>query len=169
MRILDQVYRLCGALAALFLVMIGALVLTQVVGRMMGIQIRDTDVLSGFAMAAFSFLALAYTLRSGGHIRVNLVISRFHGRLRRVAEGWCLIFAIVSIGFFAWFTLHMVVRSYQFNDISQGMIGIPLWIPQIGMLVGVVLLEVAFIEEGVRFLQGRKQTYSDTDDGTEIE
>src|SRR5699024_1282226 len=134
-----------------------------------GIQVRDTDILSGFALAASSFLALAYTLRSGGHIRVNLLVSRLHGRIRRIAEGWCILFAIVGIGFFAWFTFHMVVTSYGFNDVSQGMIGFPLWIPQLGMLIGVVLLEVAFVEEFVRFCRGRQQTYDVSDAGDFVE
>lgn len=169
MRFLDWIYRACGALAAIFLVLIAVLTLFQIGGRLLGIQVRDADVFAGFAMAASSFLALAYTLRTGGHIRVTLLISRLPVRAHRFAEGWCLLFAVVSVGLFAWFSTLMVYQSYEFGDLTQGMIGIPLWIPQVGMAIGVVLLEVAFLEECIRFLRGKQPSYHEasSDDHTE--
>ena len=169
MSILDRIYRFAGGLAAFFMVMIVILTLIQIVSRLFHVQIRDTDILAGFSMAASSFLALAYTLRTGGHIRVTLILSRFKGAPRRILEGWCLLFATISIGGFAWFTFQMVLLSYKYNDLSSGMIGIPLWIPQIAMLLGIVLLEVAFLEECIRFLRGKPLTYDevDTSDHTE--
>lgn len=169
MQVLDRIYRASGALAAFFLVMIAVLTLLQIGGRLMSIQVRDAGVFAGFAMAASSFLALAYTLRSGGHIRVTLLISRLKGRARRIAEGWCLLFGTVSVGAFAWFSIVLAWQSYQFNDLSTGMIGVPLWIPQLGMVIGVILLEVAFLEECVRFLRGKDPSYHEiaTEDHTE--
>lgn len=170
MRILDWIYRASGALAAFFLMMIAVLTLAQVAGRLLNIQVRDADIFAGFSMAASSFLALAHTLRSGGHIRVSLLISRLKGRARRMAEGWCLLVATVSIGFFAWFALTMTIQSHEFGDVSTGMIPVPLWIPQLGMMLGIVLLEIAFIEECVRFIKRLPATYqqeSDTSGHTE--
>lgn len=163
MHLLDRLYRLGGALAAFFMVMIAVLTLVQIGGRLLHIQVRDAGVFAGFAMAASSFLALAYTLRTGGHIRVSLLVSRLRGRARRIMEAWCLVVATVSIGFFAWFTVQMTWQSYQFNDLSTGMIGVPLWIPQLGMVLGILLLEIAFIEECVRFLKGKAPTYHETE------
>lgn len=158
-RVLDRIYRASGALAAFFMVMIAVLTLSQIGGRLIGVQVRDAGEFAGFAMAASSFLALAYTLRTGGHIRVSLLITRLHGRAQRIAEGWCLLFASLAVGSFAWFSITMVWQSYELGDISTGMIGVPLWIPQLGMAVGVVLLEVAFLEECVRFFRGGEPTY----------
>lgn len=169
MRVLDRIYRAGQVLAAFFLVMIVVMTLLQVVGRTLGVQVRDADVFAGFAMAASSFLALAYTLRTGGHIRVNLLIARLHGRARRIAEGWCLLFGTVSIGFFAWYSIVLAWQSYEFHDLSMGMIGVPLWIPQLGMVLGVALLEVAFLEECVNFMRGREPSYEEaaSDDHSE--
>jgi TRAP-type C4-dicarboxylate transport system permease small subunit len=158
-RVIDRIYSASGALAAFFMVMIAVLTLAQIVGRLFGIQVRDAGEFAGFAMAASSFLALAYTLRTGGHIRVSLLITRLHGRAQRIAEGWCLLFATVAVGFFAWYSISMVWQSHELGDVSTGMIGVPLWIPQIGMALGIVLLEVAFLEECVRFCRGGEPTY----------
>lgn len=162
--VLDRIYRLSGALAAFFLVMIVVITLAQIVGRFLDIQIRDADIFAGFSMAASSFLALAYTLRTGGHIRVTLLISCLKGKLHRAAEGFCLVVATVMVGCFAWFAIAMVMQSYEFGDMSTGLVRVPMWIPQLGMVTGAVLLTVAFIEECVRFLQGKEQTYGGGDD-----
>lgn len=163
MKLLDRIYQASGALAACFMVLIALLTLSQIVGRLFHILVPDAGVFAGFCMAASSFLALAYTLRTGGHIRVSLLISRLPERWHRVAEAWCLLFAAVAMGFFAWFTVDMTIQSYEFNELSQGMLGIPVWIPQLGMVVGVILLEVSFIEELVRLFSGKALTYHDTD------
>lgn len=159
MKVLDHIYRASGALAAFFMVLIALLTLSQIIGRILNILVPDAGIFAGFCMAASSFLALAYTLRTGGHIRVTLLISRLPERAQRFAEAWCLLFATVSIGFFAWFTVQMTIQSYEFQSLSQGMLGVSLWIPQLGMVIGVVLLEVAFLEECVRFLLGKPATY----------
>ena len=59
-----------------------AMVLASVLGRLMGFNLRGSDAYAGYCMAAAAFLALAHTLKSGEHIRVNLFLQRFGPRLR---------------------------------------------------------------------------------------
>src|SRR4051794_23834160 len=82
-RVLDRVYELSGCLAGLCLVAIAVLVLAQIVGRLLGILVPSADDFAGYAMGASVFLALAHTLRAGGHIRVSLIIDRLGPRARR--------------------------------------------------------------------------------------
>ena len=87
-RFLDFLYDAAGYLAAFFMVGILLMVLASVVGRMAGFNLRGSDAYAGYCMAAASFLALAHTLKRGEHIRVNLLLDRFDGRLRRPLELW---------------------------------------------------------------------------------
>jgi len=75
-RFLDGLYAFSGALAGFFIVAITLVILVQIVSRWMGYIVPSTDDLSGFFLAASSFLGLAYTLKKGGHIRVSLVIQQ---------------------------------------------------------------------------------------------
>ncbi len=163
MRVLNHAYRVSGALAALFLVLIAVLTLLQIGGRFLGVQVRDAGEFAGFAMAASSFLGLAYTLRNGRHIRVTLLVSRLNGTARQIAEAWCLLCATTAVGLFAWFSITMTWQSFDFGDLSTGMMGVPLWIPQIGMALGLVLLEIALLEECSLLIQGKRQTYDSVD------
>lgn len=158
-RFLSAVYKFSAILAGVSLVAIAGLTLAQIVGRNLGVQIRDADVFAGFAMAACAFLAMPSTLRNGKYIRITLVLARLSPRNQRLAEGWCLLFGLILVGAFAYYSVILVVQSYQFGDVSAGLLGIPLWMPQVVMAVGAVLLEIAFLEEAVRYVRGRPLTY----------
>ena len=82
---LDRLYRTAGVAAGICIALMALLILAQIVARWFGAIIPSTEVFSGFLLAAASFMALAYTLRSGGHIRVNLLIGHLHGRGRFLA------------------------------------------------------------------------------------
>ena len=132
-----------------------AMVLASVVGRLAGFNLRGSDAYAGYCMAAASFLALAHTLKRGEHIRVTLFLDRFGGRLRRPLEIWCHVAGTFFCGVLAWYSVHLVMQSREFNDISQGNDATPLWIPQIGMALGAVVLLVAMADDLVRVLRGK--------------
>ena len=144
----------CGVLAAFFMVAIALLVLASIGARLLGLHLSGLADYAGYCMAASSFLALAYTFGHGGHIRVTLILGRFHGAARRWAELWCLGVAAFLAGYFAYFSIKMVRVSHLINDISQGPDATPLWIPQISMAVGTTVLAIAVVERFVAVWRG---------------
>ncbi len=151
---LDRLYAAAGALAGVFLVAIGVLVLASIVTRLMGLYVAGLTAYAGYAMAAASFLALAYTFGKGGHIRVALFLDKFTGRARRRAELWCLAVGTFLAGYLAWFSVKMVRVSYQLGDVSESADATPLWIPQIAMALGAVLFAVALADRLVSVALG---------------
>lgn len=148
-----------AVLAAVFMVAIAALTLFQVLGRLLGAAVPDAGELAGYAMAAAIFLSLAHTFRSGGHIRVNLLLTHVRPGLRRALEYWCLGVLALLGAMFAWFAAGMVVDSYRMGDVSTGMLPVPLWMPQTGMAVGAILFELAVLEECLHVLRGHEPRY----------
>ena len=153
-RFLDFLYDGAAWLAALAIIGVLLMVLTSILGRLLDFHLPGTDAYAGYSMAAAGFLALAHTLRKNEHIRVTLLIGRLTGGARRGLELWALTAAVLLAGLFAWFSLRLVWQSHQFNDMSTGNDATPLWIPQIAMAVGTVLLFVAFVDEWVQELRG---------------
>ncbi len=156
---LELLYKTSGLAAGFFLVAIGALTAAQIIGRLAGFPAYSFDDFAGFSMAASSFLGLAYTLRANEHIRMTLVLHHMHGAPRRALEIACLAVATFLVGLFAWFTCDMTLTSYELNDVSQGLVPVPLWIPQSGMALGLVVLAVAFVDDLVAMLRGRRTSY----------
>jgi len=154
--VLDFIYNAAGYLAAFFMVGILLMVLASVVGRLAGFNLRGSDAYAGYCMAAASFLALAHTLKRGEHIRVTLFLDRFSGRLRRPLEIWSHAAGAFFCGALAFFSLRLVILSREFNDISQGNDATPLWIPQLAMALGAVVLLVAMVDDLIAVLQGRQ-------------
>lgn len=73
-------YRYCGYAAALCMILIAVLVSLSIGSRLASVYIPGLTEYSGYAMAAASFLALAYTFHEGAHIRVEILISRLPPR-----------------------------------------------------------------------------------------
>lgn len=144
---LNLLYRGTGALAAAFMVGVLAMVIAGIVTRELGIYLRGTDDYAGYCMAAAGFLALAYTFKHGEHIRVTLIIERLSGSPRRALEWLTLAFGTTVTSALAFYSVRLVVNSFEFNDISQGVDATPLWIPQLGMAVGTIVLAIAFIDD----------------------
>ena len=63
------------------------------------------------------------------------------------------------IGFFAWHACWMTYTSWLLGDKSQGVVIIPLWIPQLGYCGGLVILFIAFVDELIYVLLGGEPRY----------
>ena len=155
-RFLDFLYDAAAWAAALCMIGVLAMVLTSILGRQFHFHLPGTDAYAGYSMAAASFLALAHTLKKGEHIRVTLLIGRLSGGTRRVLEMWSLSVAVLLSGLFAFYACRLVWQSHAFNDMSTSNDATPLWIPQLAMAVGTVLLCVALVDEWVLELRGRR-------------
>jgi TRAP-type C4-dicarboxylate transport system permease small subunit len=156
---LDGLYRLSGYLAGLFLIVIFLLMMGLSVGREIGVNIPAGDDFASWCMAAMAFLGLAHTFKSGEMIRVGLLIDRFEGRPRWWFEIVSLLLGLAFTGFFAWHAVSLTYDSYRFNDMAQGVLAVPLWIPQLGYAAGLVILFVAFVDEFVHVLAGGAPRY----------
>ncbi|MFM9887833.1 MAG: TRAP transporter small permease [Burkholderiales bacterium] len=156
---LDALYQGSGLLAGFFLVIVAVLSISQILGRLLGFAAVVGDEFGGYCMAASSFLGLAWTLRANEHIRVTLLTAHLHSAGRRAVELLCLVLATGLIGYFTFWSVEMVVTSYRLDDISQGLVPIKLWIPQLGMALGLVVLSIAIMDDLVAVLARRPASY----------
>ncbi len=150
-RALDTLYLTGGIIAAGFMVAILCIIVGQMVTRWAGIAFPGSTDYAGYCMAAASFLAFPYALNAGSHIRVTLVLNRL-GNFRRVGEIWCMAIGTALAGYLAWYAVRAVYWSHFLGDISQGQDELPLWIPQLSMAAGSILLAIAFLDNLVSLI-----------------
>ena len=155
-RVLDALYDGAAWLAALSMIGLLAMVLLSIAGRQLHFYVPGTDAYAGYLMAACGFLALAHTLKRGEHIRVTLLLGHVGPRARRALEIWSLAAATALAALTAFYSCRLVWQSRQFHDISTGNDATPLWIPQLPMAIGTLILVIAFVDELVLELQGRR-------------
>lgn len=167
--ILDRLYGLAGGIAATAIFAICLLVTAQVslniLARLGGpawsYTIPSYADFAGYLLATASFLAMAYTLRAGTHIRVNLVIQRLSPARRWALELVTLAIGAALAAYATWYGAGLVGESWHYGDKSTGIVAIPLWIPQGAMVAGLALLAVAFVDTLIESFQAKAPILSD--------
>lgn len=159
-RVLDTLYRGAAILAAGCIGCICLLISAQVLlnaatraGLPVPATIPSYADFAGFLLAGATFLALPWTLRSGGHVRVNLVTQALPKRVAFATELAVLAGAAAFMGYATWFAALLVEESHRFGDVSTGIVAVPLWWPQSVMVVGLGLLCVALLHSLVQTWQ----------------
>jgi TRAP-type C4-dicarboxylate transport system permease small subunit len=155
-RLLDALYDAAAWAAALCMVGLLVMVLLSIVSRLAHFHVPGTDAYAGYLMAAAGFLALAHTLKRGEHIRVTLLVNALKGGAHRALELWALGAATALAALLAFYSARLAWQSRAFNDISTGNDATPLWIPQLAFALGTLVLTIAFADEFVLELRGRR-------------
>lgn len=155
-RLLDFIYDGAAALAALFMVALLGMVLLSIISRQLQFHVPGNDAYAGYLMAASGFLALAHTLKRGEHIRVTLLLNALQGKAKKAFEIWALAIASLLALLFAIYSCKLAWQSHEFHDISTSNDATPLWIPQIAMALGTLILAIAFVDELVLEIMGKR-------------
>ncbi|MEP4197306.1 MAG: TRAP transporter small permease [Aliishimia sp.] len=164
-KLLDGLYTLAGALAALCLIAILLLIVVQMIARWTGEVFPGAPDYAGYAMAAASFLAFANALNKGSHIRVSILLNAVNERAKFWLEVWCFGVA-TAVGWYIAYYL-WVMRGYaiRFNDVSQGQDATPMAVAQLPILVGAVILAIALTDNLVSlFITGKHNIVRDVSD-----
>ncbi|MDD7910302.1 MULTISPECIES: TRAP transporter small permease [Pseudovibrio] len=163
---LNALYQASTILAACCLVGIATLVVLQVGGRLidggrsliglepLGLLVPSLAEIAGFMLVGASFLALAGTLRRGDHIRVSILIQAVPAKVGRFLDVWALLVGFCLATYFAWHAGLLAYDSYVYDEVSFGIIPIPLVYPQAVMTFGIGVLAIAFLDDLVTMLSG---------------
>lgn len=158
-RFLDRLYAASGALAAVCLASIALVMLLQAGMRELGMLFRGADDIVAWLCAGSAFLALGHTFRRGELVRVGLIIEQLAPRPRRAIAVTALGITVLFVGYMVYAVLRFVYESWRFEEVAQGLIAIPIWIPQTSFALGVAVLFIAVLDEFVILVRGGKPAY----------
>jgi TRAP-type C4-dicarboxylate transport system permease small subunit len=158
-KLLDRLYLAAGGLAALCVLAICVLMIGQSILREFGVRTGATNDVVAWLCAASAFLAMAHAFKHGDFVRVTLLLEKVSPPARRVFEIISLAIACLAIGYLAFWATRFAWESYEFNDMANGLLAIPLWIPQMSFVVGAWLFFIAVLDEMVLVLRGSRPTY----------
>ena len=158
-RALDRLYLASGALGAFFIVLIGVLMIAQSVLRELNVRTGAVNEVVAWFCAAAAFFTMAHAFKHGDFVRVTLLLESTSDRTRRALEIMALAIGSLAVGYLAWWACKFTYESWEFNDIAQGLLPLPLWIPQLSFALGSVLLWVAMLDELILVLRGQVPTY----------
>ncbi|RKF18086.1 TRAP transporter small permease [Alginatibacterium sediminis] len=172
-RMLDRMYHLAGLVSGCCIIAICLLILARVVGRWFGIVVPSSDDIAGFMLAASCFMALAYTLQAGGHIRVSLFTSRLTHAKSKGVERLVLILSSILVSYLCYQLCYMVWESWQFEEVTSGYLPLPLWLVQLPVAIGMCIFTIALLDLSFcHFAYGKRIPKSEEEsiaDGNAIE
>jgi TRAP-type C4-dicarboxylate transport system permease small subunit len=158
-RLLDRLYLACGAIGAVFVLLICVLMVGQSIAREFGVRTGAVNDVVAWFCAAASFFAMAHAFKHGDFVRVTLLLEKLPPGPRRAFELASLAIGTVAVGYLAYWANRFTWESWQFNEVAQGLLAIPIWIPQASFAFGAVLLFVAFVDELVIVLRGGRPSF----------
>ncbi|MGZ0189361.1 MAG: TRAP transporter small permease subunit [Alphaproteobacteria bacterium] len=153
LRLIDAISKISGFAGAAMIVGIALLVLTEILCRnVFNISLTFAWDYSAYMMAGAIFCGAAFTLRSGGHVRVSLLT---HNVPPVVAHGIDILATIFACGitlFTAYAMIMFAWGSYASGRVSSTIDETPLVYPQGIIAFGASLLALQFIARLIRLL-----------------
>jgi TRAP-type C4-dicarboxylate transport system permease small subunit len=145
-QVFDKLYFTLGYVCGLELLLLGFFITYQVVARKLDwTQAPGTDVMSGYVLAMAATWAFSYSLRSGAHVRIDVLLPYMGHKTRSIAD--CV--ALGSVLFLGWVTMwkmwETVVNNYTRGVVTNDYPLTPLFIPKIVVSIGFTLLCVTAI------------------------
>ncbi len=177
-KFLDGLYIFCGVLSATLIVLICGIVFLQVLfnlivktygyfsGTGISLSISSYGKIAGYMLASASFLALPYTFHRGGHIRMTLLHQSVGPKTRYIFDIISVLFAAIVAVYLTYDLSKLTWDSYQFNDLSEGIVKIPIWIPQLAMTFGMTTLAVSLVDAFYSLLFQGSAAFSTSGDET---
>ena len=153
LRTIDKVSKAGGLLAAACIVLLVSLILVETLLRLLlDRSLFIAEEFSAYLMANFVMLGLAYTLGEGGHIRVNLLLSRMKGTSLQIFElaafmAGCGIFVMLT-----WELWLLLFDNFITDQRSMNVTRVPIYLPQIGMVVGSALMTLQMAASAVKII-----------------
>ncbi|MCP5149525.1 MAG: TRAP transporter small permease [Ectothiorhodospiraceae bacterium] len=153
--IVDGISYVAAGLAALLGLSIAVMILSEVVARsLLNISLSFAWEYSAYAMGVGMFAGCAYTLRTGGHIRVSLLSSKVPPRVAHWVDVACTLIGVAVSGFVARALVDLALRSWASGSTAPTVSATPLVIPQGAIALGAVLLTLQLVARLVRLLTG---------------
>jgi len=140
-RTLDSVYLGMGYLCGTMFLLLALFITYQVIARKFDVVMAPgMDLMSGYTMAMASTWAFSYALRTGSHVRIDVLLPFMSPRVRWWADQAALASIVFFVAITAWKTWVMVLKSYEIGAVTNTYPLVPLWIPQTFVAIGFSML-----------------------------
>ena len=138
----ESAFNFVAAIVIMGLMFLGV---AQVIGRkVFNFPVRGYVDLVEFAMVVFAFLAISYSQKLGGHVRMEFIISKFHGRALWFLEIVATLVAMFIITVLMVYSWQHFDRAWSIGDSSMD-IEIPIWPSKLMVPFAFAMLMVRFV------------------------
>ncbi|WP_289032407.1 TRAP transporter small permease [uncultured Roseibium sp.] len=146
----ENAFNLVAASSILILMLMAV---AQVIGRLtLNMPVPGFIDITEQAMAVFAFCGVAYCQRVGGHIRMEMVLGKIHGRPLWIAELFGVLLIAVVVALLAWGSWYHFDRSFVIGDSTMD-IRLPTWPSKLVVPVALGLLFLRLMLQAYGYLR----------------
>ena len=133
-------------------------VTVSAIGRyLFNINIPHIDEFSGYALVFMTYLGLAYGLKTGSHISIEVVRARLPKGAAEGIEVATYFIGLFVVGVYFCFALDALLESLRIGERALTPSETPLWIPRCAICVGWIFMGLSMLNHLVvklrRFLK----------------
>lgn len=145
-RLIARLSYLGIALGAISLVAMTLLITLNVALRYgLNKPINYVDEISGYLFVLMVYMALSYTTRREAHISVDLVVRRLPQKVRGGLDVVTSLLYLAVFSVYLRFVWRIFRESLQTGEVSNSGLEMPMWIPQLFLVVGLGFLSLEII------------------------
>ncbi|MBS1256685.1 MAG: hypothetical protein MAG581_02511 [Deltaproteobacteria bacterium] len=153
-RLLHFVDKLNRGMALVAAVMLGLTVLLILLEIFLWNAFKSTtliaDEYSAYALAILVFWGAGYTLREGGHIRIELILSKLSQPLANWIEFLATSTATCFMAYLLYYLCRMVFSTWSYASTSGTLTNTPIWVPQFIMVLGATAFFMQLVATMIR-------------------
>ncbi len=154
---LDALSRLVATLSALLTVSIAVVIIGEITARsLFNYSFSFAWEYSAYAMGVAMFCGAAFTLRTGGHIRVSLLAAALPPNAARRLDILCTALGVAFTGYLAFALGQLAWGSFVSGSTSPTVSATPLIIPQGLIAFGAALLFLQMLARLIRLMRSEE-------------
>ncbi len=136
-----------GGLAALILLFMASSVFFEIIMRgLFNTPSRWVLEYNTYAVVATGFLGAAYAAKKGKHIVIDVLTSRLSARTRTSLELLTYVWSVAFCLVLSYAVINKMLISLNLSLVGSTILRTPVWIPQIAVVIGTILLTLQLIK-----------------------
>ncbi len=152
--LLDKIELICAWIAALLVVYVMLTIAGDVVGRyFLNSPIGWAIEFAEYALMAIPFLSMAWLVRVGGHVSIDLVLNALHRRLRHILNIAVNLLAAATCGLAAYFAILTTLSQYERDVMTIGIYPVEKYLLISVVAFGLGLTFIEFLRAAIRALR----------------
>lgn len=145
---IGQISRIAGIIGACLFVLVAFAILYEVISRyILGSPSIWVEELTLLAQVWATYLGMAYVLKDGAMLRIELVAERF-GRTGKLISAW---FGLIAISLISLLIIYLasasLLESISQQRASASLLVLPSWIVELSLPVGFCLLLLQALDQ----------------------
>jgi TRAP-type C4-dicarboxylate transport system permease small subunit len=141
LNVTDTVVRAMAYVSGIVFLLLAFYMTADVIGRrFFHVSSAITDEVGGYGLAVGGMWAMAWTLRSSGHVRIDVLLPRLPRRLQAALGYVSIALMAVFAGMVAIYCWRLAIDSWVTGTRATSVVRTPLFVPQALMAMGMSAL-----------------------------